>query len=54
MVYAALVTSTVARGSVERIEPASAVRHPDVLRVLTDFGGVKLSIFPLTVPSLRL
>ena len=42
MVYAALVTSTVARGSVERIEPASAVRHPDVLRVLTDFGGVKL------------
>ena len=42
MVYAALVTSTVARGSVERIEPASAVRHPEVLRVLTDFGGVKL------------
>ncbi len=42
MVYAAVVPSTVARGSVERIEPAAAVRHPDVLRVLTDFAGVKL------------
>ena len=42
MVYAALVCSTVARGSVERIDPAAAVRDRDVLRVLTDFGGVKL------------
>jgi xanthine dehydrogenase YagR molybdenum-binding subunit len=42
MVYAALVTSTVARGSVDRIDPGAAVRHDDVLRVLTDFGGVKL------------
>ena len=40
--YAALVCSTVARGSVERIDPAAAVRDRDVLRVLTDFGGVKL------------
>ena len=42
MVYAALVCSTVARGSVEHIDPAAAVRDRDVLRVLTDFGGVKL------------
>ena len=40
--YAALVCSTVARGSVERIDPAAAVRDREVLRVLTDFGGVKL------------
>jgi xanthine dehydrogenase YagR molybdenum-binding subunit len=37
-----LVTSTVARGGVDRIDPTAAVRHPDVMRVLTDFGGVKL------------
>jgi xanthine dehydrogenase YagR molybdenum-binding subunit len=42
LVYASLVASTVARGSVERIDPGAAVRHPDVLRVLTDFGGIKL------------
>jgi xanthine dehydrogenase YagR molybdenum-binding subunit len=42
LVYAALVTSTVARGAVERIDPAPAVRHPGVMRVLTDFVGVKL------------
>jgi len=42
MVYATLVCSTVARGGVDRIDPAAAVRDPDVLRVLTDFRGVKL------------
>jgi xanthine dehydrogenase YagR molybdenum-binding subunit len=42
LVYAALVCSTVARGSVQRVDPAAAVRDHDVLRVLTDFGGVKL------------
>ncbi|HTI76905.1 MAG TPA: xanthine dehydrogenase family protein molybdopterin-binding subunit [Mycobacterium sp.] len=42
LVYAALVCSTVARGSVDRIDPAAAVRDRDVVRVLTDFGGVKL------------
>jgi xanthine dehydrogenase YagR molybdenum-binding subunit len=42
LVYAALVCSTVARGNVERIDPAAAVRDRDVLRVLTDFGGVRL------------
>jgi xanthine dehydrogenase YagR molybdenum-binding subunit len=42
LVYAALVCSTIARGSVERIDPAAAVGDREVLRVLTDFGGVKL------------
>lgn len=42
LVYAALVCSTVGRGSVDRIDPAAAVQHTDVLRVLTDFAGVKL------------
>ncbi len=42
LVYAALVCSTVARGSVQRVDAAAAVRDHDVLRVLTDFGGVKL------------
>ena len=42
LVYAALVCSSIARGSVERIDPAAAVRDREVLRVITDFGGVKL------------
>jgi xanthine dehydrogenase YagR molybdenum-binding subunit len=42
LVYAALVCSTIARGSVERIDPAAAIRDREVLRVITDFGGVKL------------
>ena len=42
LVYAALVCSTVARGAVERIDSAAAQRIPDVLRVITDFGGVNL------------
>ena len=49
LVYAALVGATVARGGVERIDSAAAVRHPDVLRVLTDFGGVKLPYDPRQV-----
>jgi len=42
LVYAVLVCSTVARGSAERIDTVAALRDRDVLRVLTDFGGVKL------------
>jgi len=42
LVYAALVCSTIARGAVDRIDPAAAVREREVLRVLTDFGGIKL------------
>ena len=42
LVYAALACSTVARGAVESIDSTAAQRIPDVLRVITDFGGVKL------------
>jgi xanthine dehydrogenase YagR molybdenum-binding subunit len=42
LVFAALVTSTVARGAVDRIDTAAADRQPGVVRVLTDFAGVKL------------
>jgi xanthine dehydrogenase YagR molybdenum-binding subunit len=49
LVYAALVTSTVARGNVGRLDTAAALRHRDVLRVLTDFTGVKLPFDPRQV-----
>jgi xanthine dehydrogenase YagR molybdenum-binding subunit len=42
LVYAALVCSTVASGGVDRVETGAALRRRDVLRVLTDFTGVKL------------
>jgi xanthine dehydrogenase YagR molybdenum-binding subunit len=42
LVYAALVCSTVACGGVDRVDTGAALRHRDVLRVLTDFAGVKL------------
>jgi xanthine dehydrogenase YagR molybdenum-binding subunit len=42
LVYAALVCSTVARGRVNHIDTGAALRHREVLRVLTDFAGVKL------------
>jgi xanthine dehydrogenase YagR molybdenum-binding subunit len=40
--YAVLVCSTVARGAVQGVEPAAALKDRDVLRVLTDFHAVKL------------
>ena len=43
LVHAALVCSTTARGSVERIDSAACLAHPGVLRVLTDFSSVKLN-----------
>jgi hypothetical protein len=49
--YAALVCSSVARGTVERIDAAAAQRNPDVLRVITDFGGVNLPFDPRQVAS---
>ena len=49
LVYGALVCSTVARGSVERIDGTTALAHPDVLRVLTDFSAVKLPFDPRKV-----
>ncbi len=42
LVYGALVCSTVARGGVDHIDTRAALRHRDVLRVLTDFTEVKL------------
>jgi xanthine dehydrogenase YagR molybdenum-binding subunit len=42
LVYATLVCSTVARGGINHVDTSAAVRHHDVLRVLTDFAGVKL------------
>ncbi len=44
LVYAALACSTVARGAVESIDSTAAQRIPDVLRVITDFGGVNTSV----------
>jgi xanthine dehydrogenase YagR molybdenum-binding subunit len=42
LVYAALVCSTVTRGNVDHIDTGAALRQRDVLRVLTDFTGMKL------------
>ncbi|WAC89212.1 xanthine dehydrogenase family protein molybdopterin-binding subunit [Mycobacterium sp. Aquia_213] len=42
LLYATLVCSTVSRARVDRIDSAVALRQPDVLRVLTDFTGMKL------------
>jgi xanthine dehydrogenase YagR molybdenum-binding subunit len=49
LAYAVLVCSTVARGSVERIDGTTALAQPDVLRVLTDFSAVKLPFDPRKV-----
>jgi xanthine dehydrogenase YagR molybdenum-binding subunit len=51
LAYAVLVCSTVTRGTVERIDSAAAQRIPDVLRVITDFGGVRLPFDPRRVAS---
>jgi xanthine dehydrogenase YagR molybdenum-binding subunit len=42
LVYAALVCSTVARGGIDHVDAGAALRHRDVLEVLTDFTGMKL------------
>jgi xanthine dehydrogenase YagR molybdenum-binding subunit len=49
LAYAVLICSTVARGSVERIDDKTALAHPGVLRVLTDFRAVKLPFDPRRV-----
>jgi xanthine dehydrogenase YagR molybdenum-binding subunit len=51
LVHAALVCSTVARGTVDRFDSTAAQRIPDVLRVITDFGGVTLPFDPRRVAS---
>lgn len=42
VVYAVLVCSTVGSGGIERIETRAATGLPEVLRVFTDFTGLKL------------
>jgi xanthine dehydrogenase YagR molybdenum-binding subunit len=42
LVHAVLVCSTVASGSVDRIDTGVAARSPGVLRILSDFRAVKL------------
>jgi xanthine dehydrogenase YagR molybdenum-binding subunit len=42
LVYAALVCSTVARGGIDHLETGAALRHRDVVEVLTDFTEMKL------------
>jgi xanthine dehydrogenase YagR molybdenum-binding subunit len=42
LLYAALVCSTVACGGIDHVDTGAALRHRDVLRVLTDFTGMKL------------
>jgi xanthine dehydrogenase YagR molybdenum-binding subunit len=42
LVYAALVCATVARGGIDHVDAGAALRHGDVLKVLTDFTGMKL------------
>jgi len=51
LTYAVLVCSTIARGTVDGIDTAVAQRIPDVLRVITDFGGVTLPFDPRRVAS---
>jgi xanthine dehydrogenase YagR molybdenum-binding subunit len=49
VLHAVLICSTVARGSVERVDSSAALQHRGVLRVLTGFGGVALPFDPRQV-----
>ena len=51
LVRTALECSTVARGRVNHIDTDGALRHREVLLVLTDFAGVKLPFDPRQVPT---
>ena len=46
MLYAALVCSAVARGTVESIDSSAAVKDHDVVRVIDSFGGLTLPFDP--------
>ena len=46
VLYAALVCSTVARGTVERIDGSAALKDEDVVRVIDSFRGVTLPFDP--------
>ncbi|MFD9076016.1 hypothetical protein ACFVZ2_39410, partial [Streptomyces lasiicapitis] len=43
LLYGVIVNGTVARGTVSRISVDAALGHPGVLRVLTDFGKLRLA-----------
>src|SRR4029077_850357 len=49
VLYAALVCSTVARGTVERVDGSAAVKDQNVLRVIDSFDGVTLPFDPRKV-----
>ncbi|MBV8929364.1 MAG: xanthine dehydrogenase family protein molybdopterin-binding subunit [Mycobacteriaceae bacterium] len=49
LLHAVLVCSTAARGAVRRIAVSAALKHPGVIRVLTDFRGVTLPFDPRQV-----
>ncbi|OBG42599.1 acylaldehyde oxidase [Mycobacterium alsense] len=49
LVYAALVCATVACGRVDDVDARRALRDREVLRVLTDFAGLKLPFDPRRV-----
>jgi xanthine dehydrogenase YagR molybdenum-binding subunit len=51
LAHAVLVCSTVARGRVSGIETAAAQAYPDVVRVITDFGGVTLPYDPRQIEA---
>lgn len=51
LVYAVLVDSTVARGTVDSIDTIAAQQHSGVLEVITDFTGVTLPFDPKQVRS---
>jgi xanthine dehydrogenase YagR molybdenum-binding subunit len=49
--HAVLVCSTIARGRIVGVDTAAALRHPEVERVLTEFGGVALPYDPQQVSA---
>jgi xanthine dehydrogenase YagR molybdenum-binding subunit len=49
LVHAVMVCATVARGTIKHIDSGAALKHPGVLRVLTDFSAVKLPFDPRQV-----
>jgi xanthine dehydrogenase YagR molybdenum-binding subunit len=49
VLYAALVCSTVARGTVDRIDGSTAGKDKDVVRVIDSFGGVTFPFDPREV-----
>jgi xanthine dehydrogenase YagR molybdenum-binding subunit len=49
LLYAALVCSTISRGTVERIDSSAAARDKDVVRIIDDFAGITLPFDPTKV-----